>query len=154
MTDPSQTAPTTPEHATADPGADPAGPLDAGPLDEEQKVLMGDVAGDHDQPPELMIVKDDKVGVYDATTGGQQAGGLTYNGDGSRVVLVAVSVLPQFRRQGVATQLIRHVLDDLRAQGRTATVLCPIVRTFIDKHPEYQDIVDPDHPGVVKVALR
>jgi predicted GNAT family acetyltransferase len=65
-----------------------------------------------------------------------------------------VSILPQFRNQGAATTLIQHVLDDLRTQGRTATVLCPIVRTFIDKHAEYQDVVDQEHPGVVRVAPR
>ncbi|WP_020013469.1 GNAT family N-acetyltransferase [Promicromonospora sukumoe] len=121
---------------------------------DDQQVLMAEVAVDHDQPLELTIARDDKTGLYDATAGGRQVGGLTFEDDGDRVVLVAVSVLPQFRGQGAATQLIRHVLDDLRGQGRTATVLCPIVRTFIDKHTEYQDVVDRAHPGVVKVAPR
>ena len=80
----------------------------ASPLDEDQKVLMDEVAGDRDHRLDLMIVNDGEVGVYDATAGGQQVGGLTYNNDGDRVVLVAVSVLPQFRNQGAATKLIRH----------------------------------------------
>jgi predicted GNAT family acetyltransferase len=147
MMDPNLGAPTSRDGGET--GTDPAVPLD-----EDQKVLMGEVAENHDQPRELMIVRDDEVGIYDATVGGQQVGGLTYNDDGERVVLVAVSILPQFRNQGAATTLIRYALDDLRAQGRTATVLCPIVRTFIDKHGEYQDIVDREHPGVVKVAPR
>jgi predicted GNAT family acetyltransferase len=147
MTDPNQAAPAS--RKTTETAADPAGPLD-----EDQKVLMGEVADGHDQPLDLTIAKDDTAGIYDATVGGEQVGGLTYNDDGDRVVLVAVSILPQFRNQGAATELIRHVLDDVRAQGRTATVLCPIVRTFIDKHAEYQDVVDRDHPGVVKVAPR
>lgn len=134
MTDPKQTAPKA--------------------RDDDQKVLMDEVAGGHDHRLDLMIVNDGKVGIYDATTGGQQVGGLTYNNDGDRVVLVAVSILPEFRNQGAATKLIRYVLDDLRTQGKKATVLCPIVRTFIDKHAEYQDVVDREHPGVVKVAPR
>jgi predicted GNAT family acetyltransferase len=145
--DPNQAAPTTGEGTGT--GTDPVGPLD-----EDQKVLMDEVADGHDQPLELTIARDDEVGVYDATVGSQQVGGLTYNDDGERVVLVAVSILPQFRNQGAATELIRHALDDLRTRGRTATVLCPIVRTFIDKHAEYQDVVDREHPGVVKVAPR
>jgi predicted GNAT family acetyltransferase len=129
-------------------------PNPASLLDEDQKALAHEVAEGHDQPLELTIARDDEVGIYDATVGSQQVGGLTYNDAGERVVLVAVSILPQFRNQGAATTLIRHVLDDLRAQGKTATVLCPIVRTFIDKHAEYQDVVDQEHPGVVKVAPR
>lgn len=149
MADASQTTPARQEHGATEAGTGPAVPLD-----DDQKVLMDEVAGDHDRPLELIIAKDDKVGIYDATIGGQEVGGLTYNDNGGRVVLVAVSILPQFRKQGAATKLIRHVLDDLRAQGKKATVLCPIVRTFIDKHAEYQDVVDPEHPGVVKVAPR
>jgi predicted GNAT family acetyltransferase len=147
MTDPNQTTAKAQEEDGT--GAD----LES-PLDEDQKVLMDEVAGDRDHRLDLMIVNDGKVGVYAATAGGQQVGGLTYNDAGGRVVLVAVSILPQFRNQGAATKLIRHVLDDLRTQGKKATVLCPIVRTFIDKHAEYQDVVDREHPGVVKVGPR
>jgi predicted GNAT family acetyltransferase len=146
MTDPNQAAPTM---RNAETSTDPADPLD-----EDQKALVNEVADGHDQPLELTIARDDEVGIYDATVGSQQVGGLTFNDAGGRVVLVAVSILPQFRNQGAATTLIRHVLDDLRSQGRTATVLCPIVRTFIDKHSEYQGVVDQEHPGVVRVAPR
>lgn len=147
MTDPRPNAPT-PQHAAADTSSGTLVP------DDDQKALMGEVAGDHDQSLELTIVKDEAAGIYDATVGDQEVGGLTYSDHDGRVVLVAVSILPQFRRHGAATQLIRHVLDDLRTQGKKATVLCPIVRTFIDKHTEYQEVVDPQHPGVVKVSPR
>lgn len=148
MTDSGQSTPTSKD------AADGTSRGPAVPLDDDQRVLMGEVAGDHDQSLGLTVAKDDAAGVYDATVGGHEVGGLTYSDRDGRVVLIAVSILPQFRNQGAATQLIRHVLDDLRAQGKKATILCPIVRTFIDKHIEYEDVVDPDHPGVVKVAPR
>jgi predicted GNAT family acetyltransferase len=59
-------------------------------------------------------------------------------------------VVPEFRKQGIATELIRRVLDDVRVQRKTVTVMCPIVRTFIENNPEYADLIDPDHPGVAK----
>jgi predicted GNAT family acetyltransferase len=65
-------------------------------------------------------------------------------------VLLATSVFPEFRKQGIATELIRRVLDDVRAQGKTVTIMCPIVRTFIEHNPEYADLIDPKHPGVTK----
>lgn len=142
MTEPSATAPQATE------------PDEAAPLDQDQQVLVDEIMGDSDRSVELTVVKDEKARVYDATVGDQQVGGLTYSDDGDRIVLIAVSVFPQFRNQGAASKLIRHALDDVRAQGKTATILCPIVRTFIDSHAEYQDVVDPDHPGVVKVARR
>jgi hypothetical protein len=57
---------------------------------------------------------------------------------------------PQYREQGVAIELIRRVLDDVRARGITVTILCPIIRTFIEHSPEYRDLIDPEHPGVTR----
>jgi GNAT superfamily N-acetyltransferase len=57
---------------------------------------------------------------------------------------------PEFRKQGIATELIRRVLDDVRAQGKTVTIMCRIVRTFIERNAEYADLIDPEHPGVTK----
>jgi predicted GNAT family acetyltransferase len=74
--------------------------------------------------------------------------GLPYKVAGDdRLVLLATSV---FRKQGVATELIRRVLDDVRAQGKTITIMCPVVRTFIEHNPEYADLIDPTYPGVTK----
>jgi hypothetical protein len=42
------------------------------------------------------------------------------------------------------------VLNDVRAQGKTATIMCPIARAFIENNPEYADLIDPEHPGVTK----
>jgi predicted GNAT family acetyltransferase len=70
--------------------------------------------------------------------------------DDDRLVLLATSVFPEFRKQGIATELIRRVLDDVRAQGKTVTIMCPIVRTFTEHNPEYADLIDSKHPGVTK----
>lgn len=149
MTNPDEPASSVPRHSAESVSSD-----QAGELDPDQKLLVEEVDGGQDPSLELTVLKDEKAGIYDALAGDREIGGLTYNVAGNRVVLVAVSIFPQFRNQGAATELIRHVLDDVRAEGRTATILCPIVRTFIDNHPEYGDVVDPEHPGVVKVAHR
>ena len=65
-------------------------------------------------------------------------------------MLVAAAVFPEYRRQGVATELIRRVLDDMRTRGNTITILCPIVWAFIDRNPEYTDLIDPALPGLRK----
>jgi predicted GNAT family acetyltransferase len=59
-------------------------------------------------------------------------------------------VFTEIRRQGVPTELIRRVLDDVRAQGKTVTIFCPIVRTFIENNPAYADLVNAEHPGVTR----
>jgi predicted GNAT family acetyltransferase len=94
-------------------------------------------------------VNDEKTGVYDAIVGDHPVGGVTYNliGD-DRIVLLAVSVFPEFRGQGIATALIRRVLDDVRAHGKTVTNFCPVVATFIERNPDYADLINAEHPGV------
>ena len=104
---------------------------------------------------EIRVVNDEQAGLYEALAGDREIGGVTYNLTGeNRIVLLAVSVFPEYRGQGIAADLIRTVLDDVRAQGRTVTNYCPVVAAFIDEHPEYADLVNRDHPGVYAAHRR
>jgi predicted GNAT family acetyltransferase len=115
-------------------------------------VVLLDAAADGAGPRKggLRVVDDMEAGIYDAIVDDVEAGGVTYNTVGDdRVVVLAVSVYPEFRGQGIATDLIRYVLDDIRAQGKTVTNYCPVVNTFIDRNPEYADLIDEEHPGTL-----
>ncbi|MGC3862179.1 GNAT family N-acetyltransferase [Micromonospora chersina] len=102
----------------------------------------------HSPACDLQVVNDEKLGIYGAIIGDREVAGLTYNVVGDdRVVLLATSVIPEFRKQGIATELIRRALNDVRAQGKTLTIMCPIVRSFIEHNPEYADLIDREHPG-------
>src|SRR3954447_8766889 len=51
---------------------------------------------------EFEVANDEKNGVYEAIVGDQEIAGLPYNVAGkNRVVLLATSVLPEFRRRGI-----------------------------------------------------
>lgn len=45
------------------------------------------------------------------------------------------------RGQGIGGELVRQVLDRLRAEGRTVVPACPFVRNYIAGHPEYRNIL-------------
>ena len=47
-----------------------------------------------------------------------------------------------YEGQGLASRLIQGALDDVRASGGRIVARCPFVRSYIEKHPEYQDLVD------------
>lgn len=96
---------------------------------------------------DFVITNNSEVGTYEATIGGRTAAGLVYNKVGNRVILLATSVLPEFQGKRVAARLIGGVLDELRTQGRTATVTCPFTAAFVNAHPEYADVLDPAFPG-------
>ena len=127
-----------------------------GTLSQDQAVLIGEVIDDPHAPAfDFYVVNDEKTGIYKAVVGDTEIAGLPYDvASDDRLVLLAASVFPEFRKQGIATELIRRVLDDVRTQGKTVTVMCPIVRTFIEHNPEYADLIDPKHPGAAKGTHR
>jgi predicted GNAT family acetyltransferase len=126
------------------------------PLSPDQAVLIDEVIDDPHAPAfDFYVVNDERTGIYEAIVRDTEIAGLTYNVAGdNRLVLLATSVFPEFRKQGIATELIRRILDDVRAQGKTVTIMCPIVHTFIEHNPGYADLIDPKHPGVTKGSHR
>jgi predicted GNAT family acetyltransferase len=130
-------------------------PDGTGTLTEDQETLIDQVLETEEKPDfDFNLVDDEENGIYEALVGDTEIGGITYSLIGGRIVLLAASVHPEFRHQGVATEMIRRVLDDVRAQGKTTTIICPIVRTFIDNHPQYEPLVDLKHPGVKSTRHR
>ncbi|MBD8059233.1 N-acetyltransferase [Cellulomonas sp. JH27-2] len=47
--------------------------------------------------------------------------------------------------KGVASTLVRAALDDVRGSGRRVAALCPYVKSWIERHPDYQDLLT-THP--------
>lgn len=130
-------------------------PDGVGTLTQDQRVLIDEVLDDERKPAfDFGLVNDEKNHVYIAFVGDTEIGGVTYSLQGNRVVLLAASVYPEFRHQGVATEMIRRILEEVASQSRTVTIICPIVRTFIDSHPEYEPLVDALHPGVRSTSQR
>ena len=43
---------------------------------------------------------------------------------------------------GVGSTLVRGALDDVRANGRRVVPRCSFVRGYIERHPDYADLVD------------
>lgn len=78
---------------------------------------------------------------YLITVDGRDAGYADYiQGDGVRDFHHTV-IDPEFRGQGLSKPLIQAALDDTRAAGDKVRPLCSAVAGFIEKHPEYQDLV-------------
>jgi uncharacterized protein len=45
------------------------------------------------------------------------------------------------RGSGVGSQMMHGVLQSVRAQGLKVVPRCPFVADFIDRHPEYADLL-------------
>ncbi|WP_037459420.1 GNAT family N-acetyltransferase [Skermanella stibiiresistens] len=57
------------------------------------------------------------------------------------IVLVHTEVPDALSGHGVGSKLVRGTLDDIRRRGLKVVPSCTFVRGFLDKHPEYQDLV-------------
>jgi len=81
---------------------------------------------------------------YEAHEGGELAGVAAYErGDG--VVTFTHTVVPDaYSGQGVGSALARTALDDARAQGLSVVPRCSFIAAWIERHPEYADLVATD----------
>jgi predicted GNAT family acetyltransferase len=50
-------------------------------------------------------------------------------------------VPPELRGRGIAEKLVRAALADARAAGRRVVPQCSYVAKFIERHPEFQDLL-------------
>ncbi|HEX7835204.1 MAG TPA: GNAT family N-acetyltransferase, partial [Pseudolysinimonas sp.] len=86
-------------------------------------------------------VHDAERGRYRALLGTRQVAVMHAKADDGVVAITAVIVDPTLRGRGLATDLIAHVLDELRAAGSKVIPACPEVVRFIEHHPDYADLV-------------
>jgi hypothetical protein len=84
---------------------------------------------------------------YELKVDGTFAGMLIYELSGSRRVFTHTFIAEGFRKRGLSHELVRRVLDDVRANGETITNFCGIVDGFIAENPDYEVVIDPQHPG-------
>ncbi|MGK7296308.1 MAG: GNAT family N-acetyltransferase [Candidatus Wenzhouxiangella sp. M2_3B_020] len=68
-------------------------------------------------------------------------GVLDYTRDGDVVSMDSVRVPDAIGGRGVAGDLTRHALDHARAGGWKVVPRCPYVRKWIERHPDYADLV-------------
>ena len=80
---------------------------------------------------------------YEARLGDQLAGWVEYGRVQSRLVALHTEVPPEFGGRGIASALVRRVLDDARAAGLTVTPRCPFFRAHFLRHPEDGDLLAP-----------
>lgn len=78
---------------------------------------------------------------FEAHVDGELAGVLKYVRKRGRIALIHTEVLPAFEGKGVASSLVRHALDDARQRGLKVIAICPYVQTYLERHPEDDDIV-------------
>lgn len=79
---------------------------------------------------------------YEIWVGGVLAGIEGYEiGDDGVVTLLHTVIDEEFGRQGYARAMVRGVLDGMRLRQQQFRAVCPYVRRFLGRFPEYQDLL-------------
>lgn len=68
-------------------------------------------------------------------------GQAAYQLRGDEVVFSHTEVDDSQEHSGLGSRLVRAALDDVRGRGLTVVPQCPFVRGWIERHPDYRDLV-------------
>ncbi len=78
---------------------------------------------------------------YEVKVGDDLAGFAEYMLSNGLITFTHTEIDPAFEGKGLGSQLVRFALDDVRATGeRKVLPLCPFVKGWMAKHPEYRDL--------------
>jgi uncharacterized protein len=80
---------------------------------------------------------------YEIRDGDRVLGLAAYERRGDATVFTHTEVDPDVGEDGLGSSLVRAALDDVRAKGGSVVPLCPFVRGWIERHPDYADLVAP-----------
>jgi uncharacterized protein len=72
---------------------------------------------------------------------------LTYRRSGNQIIFTHTGVPSELEGRGIGSALARAGLDYAKAESLTVVPLCPFVRSYIERKPEYQPLVQQSSGG-------
>ena len=78
---------------------------------------------------------------YEILLGGEAAGVLHYRRHGGLVELAHTEIDQAYEGRGLASRLAAAALDDARSRATPVLVTCPFVTSYLERHPEYADLL-------------
>ncbi|KAK0351521.1 hypothetical protein LTR94_024659 [Friedmanniomyces endolithicus] len=92
--------------------------------------------------PEIRDDRDSRR--YTLTVEGKDAV-VMYNEVGGGLLITETIVPPTLEGRGLASRMAKHVLSDIRQRNLVVLPTCPFFAGYLQKHPEYADIVHPSY---------
>lgn len=93
----------------------------------------------HDSGP--TFVRNDEANRYELYVSGELASLADYRRTGRTLEMHHTETRDMFRGRGLAAELVRQALDDVREQKLRVVPSCWFVADFIEANPEYRDLV-------------
>jgi uncharacterized protein len=92
-------------------------------------------------PPRIEITDVPEESRFELWLDGVRVGFMDYQLLGDTFTSLHTEIDPAYGGRGLGELLVRHVLDSVRDTGMALRPVCPFVKTFLKKHPEYDDLV-------------
>ncbi|MGW1339481.1 GNAT family N-acetyltransferase [Kribbella sp. NPDC002412] len=97
--------------------------------------------------PTITVVHHADDEYYELLVDGQQAGLLVYHLIGSHLSITHTVIEQTYRGRGLSWVLVGRALDDIRTRSVTVSNYCAVVSRFIEKNPEYGDVLGAPGPA-------
>ena len=95
-----------------------------------------------DAQMDVTVVDNPEQNRFEARTpDGQVAGYAEYSRSSSSIMFTHTRVEDAFGGHGIGSKLVAGALDQVRERGLAVIPRCSFVRGYIDRHPEYADLV-------------
>ena len=78
---------------------------------------------------------------FEILVDGRSAGLAAYQLRPGAIVFLHTEIADEYAGSGLGGVLVRAALDSARARGLAVVPSCPFVRGWIDRHPDYADLV-------------
>jgi predicted GNAT family acetyltransferase len=89
---------------------------------------------------------------YDVTVGDEVAGFTVYERRPGVIAFMHTEIGEEWGGKGLGSILVRGALDDVRAKGMAVLPYCPFVRSWLERHSDYAELVPVDHRGQFGLA--
>jgi uncharacterized protein len=90
---------------------------------------------------ELVVEDNQEEHRYEARLGSEVAGFIAYRLEPGRITLIHTEVELAFEGKGIGSRLIAGALDDIRRRGLVVVPVCRFVHGYLERHPDYADLL-------------
>lgn len=100
--------------------------------------------------PDVTVTHNPGSTRFEAHRGDELAGFADYQLTSELYVFTHTEVQPALEGRGIGGELARAALDHVREEGsRTILAICPFIAAWIDRHPDYADLLYRARPTTV-----
>lgn len=90
---------------------------------------------------DITVVDNPERRRFEVRDGRKVLGWTTYEQTSELIVFHHTEVKPRHEGRGLGSLLVRSTLDHVRDQEMRVLPLCPFVNGWIERHPDYADLV-------------